>query len=99
MAASAGLQVTLFEGQPAVGWKFLVAGKGGLNLTHGEPFEKFITRYTGPGQPAGVWRDLLAGFDPAALRGWAAELGEETFQATSGRVYPRSMKAAPLLRR
>ena len=99
VAASAGLQVTLFEGQPAVGWKFLVAGKGGLNLTHGEPFEKFITRYTGPGQPAGVWRDLLAGFDPAALRGWAAELGEETFQATSGRVYPRSMKAAPLLRR
>lgn len=91
--------MTLYEGMPAVGWKFLVAGKGGLNLTHGEPFERFIGRYSGPGQPAGVWEDLIGGFDAAALRHWAAELGVETFQATSGRVYPRALKAAPLLRR
>jgi len=99
VAAMAGVAVTLYEGKPAVGWKFLVAGKGGLNLTHGEPFECFVTRYSGPGQPAGVWRDLIAGFDSTALRSWAAELGVETFQATSGRVYPRALKAAPLLRR
>lgn len=95
----AGVSVTLYEGMPAVGWKFLVAGKGGLNLTHGEPFERFTGRYSGPGQPAGVWQDLIGGFDAAALRCWAAELGVETFQATSGRVYPRALKAAPLLRR
>lgn len=82
-----------------MGWKFLVAGKGGLNLTHGEPFERFITRYVGPDQPAEIWRDLIAGFGPGALRGWAAELGVETFQATSGRVYPKALKAAPLLQR
>jgi len=99
IAASAGLRVTLFDAKPSVGRKFLVAGKGGLNLTHSEDFEKFVTRYSGPDQPAGVWNDLLADFDASALRSWAAELGVETFQATSGRVYPKALKAAPLLRR
>ena len=82
-----------------MGRKFLVAGKGGLNLTHGEDCESFVTRYSGPDQPEEIWRELIAEFDPAALRTWAAGLGVETFQATSGRVYPRALKAAPLLRR
>jgi uncharacterized flavoprotein (TIGR03862 family) len=99
VAAAAGLKVTLFDAKPSVGRKFLVAGKGGLNLTHGEDLERFATRYSGLGQPAVIWRDLLEEFDTAALRGWAAGLGVETFQATSGRVYPKALKAAPLLRR
>ena len=99
VAAATGLQVSLYEGNPSVGWKFLVAGKGGLNLTHGEPFERFITRYSGPDQPAELWRELIAGFDATALRTWAAELGVDTFQATSGRVYPTALQAAPLLRK
>lgn len=99
VAAEAGLQVTLYDAKPSCGRKFLVAGKGGLNLTHGESLDRFITRYTGPEQPEGLWGDMIAGFDPAALRAWAAELGVETFQATSGRVYPKALKAAPLLRR
>lgn len=99
VAAMAGLQVTLYEGKPSVGRKFLVAGKGGLNLTHSETLERFGARYSGPGQSADIWPRLLDGFDPAALRQWASGLGVETFQATSGRVYPVEMKAAPLLRR
>lgn len=82
-----------------MGRKFLVAGRGGLNLTHAEPRERFVTRYTGRGQPDAMWPSLLAEFDGEALRAWAAELGVETFAATSGRVYPRELKAAPLLRR
>jgi uncharacterized flavoprotein (TIGR03862 family) len=61
--------------------------------------ERFITRYSGPDQPAGIWRGLLGEFDAKTLRAWAADLGVETFQATSGRIYPRALKAAPLLRR
>lgn len=99
VAAELGARVTLFDAKPSVGRKFLVAGKGGLNLTHGEQLARFITRYQGPGQPATIWQDMLADFGPAALRAWAAELGVETFQATSGRVYPQALKAAPLLRR
>lgn len=99
IAAARGLRVTLYDGKPSVGRKFLVAGKGGLNLTHGEAFDRFVTRYTGPDPPADVWGKLVAEFDPGALRDWAAGLGVETFQATSGRVYPRALKAAPLLRR
>jgi uncharacterized flavoprotein (TIGR03862 family) len=99
VAAAAGLKVTLFDGKPSVGRKFLVAGKGGLNLTHGEALDRFVTRYSGPDQPAEIWGKLISGFDPASLREWAAGLGVETFQATSGRVYPKALKAAPLLRR
>jgi uncharacterized flavoprotein (TIGR03862 family) len=99
VAAMAGAQVSLFDAKPSVGRKFLVAGKGGLNLTHGEAFERFVTRYSGPGQPAGIWNALLADFDSESLRDWVAGLGVETFQASSGRVYPKALKAAPLLRR
>lgn len=99
VAAANGACVTLYDAKPSVGRKFLVAGKGGLNLTHGEDMERFVTRYHGPGQAPGIWREMLADFGPAALRNWAAELGVETFQATSGRVYPQALKAAPLLRR
>jgi uncharacterized flavoprotein (TIGR03862 family) len=99
IAASAGLQVTLYDAKPSVGRKFLVAGKGGLNLTHAEPIESFVTRYSGPDQPSAIWENLIRDFDPTALRQWAADLGVETFQASSGRIYPRALKAAPLLRR
>lgn len=97
-AAKAGVRVTLFDAKPSVGRKFLVAGKGGLNLTHGEPMASFETRYLGPDQACGVWHGLLEEFGPDATRAWAAGLGIETFQASSGRVYPRALKAAPLLR-
>jgi uncharacterized flavoprotein (TIGR03862 family) len=99
IAAGKGVRVTLFDAKPSVGRKFLVAGKGGLNLTHSEAMDRFISRYAGPDQPEGIWSDLLADFDPAALRAWAADLGVETFRASSGRVYPTALKAAPLLRR
>lgn len=99
VAAAGGLQVTVFDGKPSVGRKLLVAGKGGLNLTHSEDFESFLTRYRTPGCEAGIWREILADFDSSALRQWAADLGVETFQATNGRIYPKALKAAPLLRR
>jgi uncharacterized flavoprotein (TIGR03862 family) len=99
VAAAGGADVTLFDAKSSVGRKFLVAGRGGLNLTHDEPAEDFRRRYSGPGQPEGLWTSMLADFDPAALRAWAAGLGVETFAAGTGRVYPREMKAAPLLRR
>ena len=99
VAVAGGAAVTLFDAKPSVGRKFLVAGRGGLNLTHAEPGERFAARYTGSGQPETFWPELLAEFDPTALRQWADDLGVETFVATSGRVYPRELKAAPLLRR
>ncbi len=99
VAATAGAQVSLFDAKPSVGRKFLVAGKGGLNLTHSESRENFAARYSGLHQPTGIWTDLLATFDADALRAWAAALGVETFQAANGRVYPKALKAAPLLRR
>jgi len=99
VAAAGGALVTLFDAKPSVGRKFLVAGRGGLNLTNTESRESFITRYTGLDHPPGLWATLLAEFDSEALRQWAAELGVETFAATSGRVYPLELKAATLLRR
>jgi uncharacterized flavoprotein (TIGR03862 family) len=96
VAATAGADVTLFDGKPSVGRKFLVAGKGGLNLTHGEAMDRFVSRYS---EPRDVWQSLLSDFEPQALRDWAADLGVGTFQAGSGRVYPKKLKAAPLLRR
>ncbi len=99
VAAAGGAFVTLFDAKPSVGRKFLVAGRGGLNLTHAEPRETFSDRYWGLDQPPDFWLSLLGEFDAGALRQWAAELGVETFAATSGRVYPRELKAAPLLRR
>ncbi|MEY3394666.1 MAG: hypothetical protein RL346_902 [Verrucomicrobiota bacterium] len=94
MAAMANRSVTVFDGKPSVGRKFLVAGKGGLNLTHGEAFGDFVSRYAG----GNIWRDMLEDFKPQDLREWAHSLGHETFQASSGRVYPKSLKGAPLLR-
>ncbi len=91
-----GLRVALYEQKPSVGRKFLVAGKGGLNLTHSEAFEKFVERY---GEELPRWRELLDGFGPAALRTWADGLGVETYVGTSGRVFPRGQQAAGLLRR
>ena len=99
VAAAGGASVTLFDAKPSVGRKLLVAGRGGLNLTHAEPLEKFSKRFSGPDQPENFWAELLAEFDATALRDWAATLGVETFAATSGRVYPLELKAAPLLRR
>jgi len=94
VAASMGRKVTLFDGKPGVGRKFLVAGKGGLNITHSEDFDRFLSRYSGGDQ----WEGLLRDFDPTTLREWCQGLGQETFQASSGRVYPKSLKGAPLLR-
>src|SRR4051812_38180158 len=86
VARTAGAVVTVFDGQRSVGRKFLVAGRGGLNLTHGEPLEDFLGRYADEPQR---WSDLLNGFSPDDLRQWATELGVETYLGTSGRVFPR----------
>ena len=91
----AGWRVDLFDAMPSVGRKFLLAGRGGLNLTHSEPFDAFAARY-GARQPQ--VEPLLRAFDAQALRDWAGGLGVETFVGTSGRVFPTGMKAAPLLR-
>jgi len=94
--AGHGLAVELFDAKPSVGRKFLIAGRGGLNLTHSEPFERFVARY---GDRAAELRPFLEGFGPDALRAWARGLGVETFVGTSGRVFPVDFKAGPLLRR
>ncbi|MGM9490881.1 TIGR03862 family flavoprotein [Ideonella sp. YS5] len=93
--AAGGAQVDVFDAMPSVGRKFLLAGKGGLNLTHSEPLPGFVQRY---GQRAGIVGRWLEAFGPQALRDWAAGLGIETFVGSSGRVFPAEMKAAPLLR-
>lgn len=93
--AAAGHAVTVYDAKPSVGRKFLLAGKGGLNLTHSEPFEPFVGRF---GARAPQIAPLLRDFDADALRTWAAGLGVETFIGTSGRVFPKDLKAAPLLR-
>ncbi|WP_409522443.1 TIGR03862 family flavoprotein [Nitrincola sp. MINF-07-Sa-05] len=93
--ANAGIQVELFDSMPSLGRKFLMAGRGGLNITHTEPFGDFISRY---GERAEQIQPMLQNFDANQLRQWASELGVETFVGSSGRVFPREMKAAPLLR-
>ena len=93
--AQGGAQVDLYDAMPSVGRKFLLAGIGGMNITHAEPFEIFATRY---GVREQALRPLLDSFSPDALRGWIHTLGIETFVGSSGRVFPRDMKAAPLLR-
>ena len=95
VANAAGARVIVCDAQRSVGRTFLVAGRGGLNLTHGEPVEDFPARYI---DEPGRWRDLLREFGPADLRAWAAELGFETYVGTSGRVFPLGQKAAGLLR-
>lgn len=90
-----GVQVEVFDAMPSVGRKFLMAGKGGLNLTHSEPMQDFGRRY---GIRADWMAPMLAHFGPAELREWASGLGINTFVGTSGRIFPAEMKAAPLLR-
>jgi uncharacterized flavoprotein (TIGR03862 family) len=93
--AAAGCSVTVYERMPSVGRKFLMAGRGGLNLTHSEPFEAFVARY---GAAAARLRPMLEAFAPADLVAWAEGLGQPTFVGSSGRVFPKALKASPLLR-
>ncbi|MBA4059895.1 MAG: aminoacetone oxidase family FAD-binding enzyme [Verminephrobacter sp.] len=93
--AQSGVAAHLFDAMPSVGRKFLLAGKGGLNLTHSEPHEPFASRYAAR-QPQ--IEPLVRAFGSAEVRAWAQGLGVETFVGTSGRVFPTDMKAAPLLR-
>lgn len=94
--SQAGVQVDIYDAMRSPGRKFLLAGIGGMNITHAEPLENFVTRY---GERAGVMMPLLQQFGAEQLREWIHGLGIETFVGTSGRVFPREMKAAPLLRK
>ncbi len=95
MLANAGVAVTVLERMPSPARKLLMAGRGGLNLTHSEPWAAFLPRY-GAGR---AWLEpAIEGFGPEALKAWCAELGIETFVGSSGRVFPKAMKASPLLR-
>jgi uncharacterized flavoprotein (TIGR03862 family) len=96
LISAAGRRTLLADHKPSVGRKFLVAGRGGLNLTHSEPVGNFPERY---GDAFGRWTSLLLDFSPDDLRAWAKDLGIETFVGTSGRVFPTTKQAAPLLRR
>lgn len=91
----AGIQVDIYDAMPSVGRKFLLAGIGGLNITHSEPYDTFCSRY---GDRQAQLRPILDRLPPNALRSWASGLGIETFVGSSGRVFPSGMKAAPLLR-
>ncbi|MCC8553642.1 TIGR03862 family flavoprotein [Xanthomonas hortorum] len=94
-ACAAGLAVDLYEAKGSVGRKFLIAGKGGLNLTHSDPMPLFAQRYRERAEPVAAW---LRDFDADALRDWARGLGVDTYVGSSGRVFPMDRKAAPLLR-
>ena len=94
-AAVDGLEIAVFDAMPSVGRKFLMAGKGGMNITHAEALPDFVRRYGARQQEVGR---LIDGFNPQALREWIHRLGIDTFVGTSGRVFPTEMKAAPLLR-
>ena len=87
--------VTVFDAMPSVGRKFLMAGKGGMNITHAEPLGAFIARYR---SRSANLAPLLSAFGPTELRAWVKQLGLDTFVGTSGRIFPTDMKAAPLLR-
>ena len=91
--AEAGCHVTVYDQMPSFGRKLLMAGVGGLNLTHSEGLEAFLARYRG--MPL---RSMIEAFPPEALRAWCEDLGQETFVGSSGRVFPKSLKASPLLR-
>jgi uncharacterized flavoprotein (TIGR03862 family) len=91
----AGLSVRVFDRMPSVGRKLLMAGRGGLNLTHSEDLETFLARY---GTAVRRLRPLVEAFRPADLRAWCEGLGQETFVGSSGRVFPKAFKASPLLR-
>ena len=93
--AEAGAAVTLYERMPRVARKLLLAGRGGLNLTHSEPLDRFLGRYR---EAEPNLRAAIEAFPPGALRAWCEGLGQETFVGSSGRVFPRVMKTSPLLR-
>lgn len=93
--SAGGVAVTVYDRMPSVGRKFLMAGRGGLNLTHSENFASFLARY---GAASAHLQPALEAFPPSALIAWADALGAETFTGSSGRVFPRVMKASPLLR-
>jgi uncharacterized flavoprotein (TIGR03862 family) len=93
--ARAGVAVTVYDRMPSTSRKMLLAGHGGLNITHSEDLDRFLPRY---GAAADVLAPMIAEFTPADLRAWCAGLGEETFVGTSGRVFPRSFRATPLVR-
>ena len=94
-AAEHGAQVDLFDAMPSVGRKFLLAGRGGMNITHAEGYQAFVGRY---GKAAGRLRPALDQFGPQQVRDWVHGLGIDTFVGSSNRVFPTDMKAAPLLR-
>ena len=93
--AAGGARVTVYDHMPSAGRKFLMAGRGGLNLTHNADMPEFLTRY---GTAKEKLQDAIEAFPPSKLRAWADELGAETFVGSSGRVFPKAMKASPLLR-
>ena len=93
--SSHGVAVHVYDAMPSAGRKFLLAGRGGLNLTHAEPLDRFVTRLR-PSEPR--LQDMVRAFSPEAMRAWAQGLGVPTFVGSSGRVFPVDMKAAPLLR-
>jgi hypothetical protein len=93
--AAGGVRVDLYDAMPSVGRKFLLAGKGGMNITHAEPYDAFVARYGSRAADVQRWLDA---FTPQQVRDWIHGLGIDTFVGTSGRVFPTDMKAAPLLR-
>ena len=93
--ARAGVAVTVYDQMPSLGRKFLLAGRGGLNLTHSEDLERFLGRY---GDAPPLLRRVIEAFPPSALRAWSEELGQPTFVGSSGRVFPKAFKTSPLLR-
>lgn len=95
LLSEAGHKVTIYEAMPTAARKFLLAGKSGLNITHSEDYRDFATRF---GAASDRLRPALDAFTPGDIRAWAAELGTETFIGTSGRIFPKAMKASPLLR-
>src|SRR6476620_2183643 len=93
--AQGGAYVVVYDAMPSAGRKLLMAGRGGLNLTHSEPLPAFLTRYR---EAMPHLKPAIEAFPPQALRDWSAALGQETFVGSSGRVFPKALKASPLLR-
>src|SRR5688572_22960105 len=93
--AQGGAAVTIYDAMPSAGRKFLMAGRGGLNLTHSEPLSAFLARY---GHATSHLSAAIDAFPPQVLRDWSEALGQPTFVGSSGRVFPKAFKASPLLR-
>src|ERR1700677_1599213 len=95
VVAQGGAHVTVYDAMPSAGRKFLMAGRGGLNLTHSEALPAFLARY---GAATPRLAAAITAFPPDSLRQWSEALGQPTFVGSSGRVFPKAMKASPLLR-